>query len=427
MATAFATNSIYRPVGLGSKLAPGFSNHDGDGPDRHRPHRPHGDHEGTDRVAVGVGVAVERLEHEDRSVKQDSQRQNDSGPCRPLHANDNVRSKMRVTECPRVLVTFFTDMNVLFGFHMPNYTHRGVPHDRLFDRVVEQAKAAEKAGFDLVTVMDHFYQSRGIGPETEPMLEAYTTLGALAASTSRVKLGTLVTGVTYRNPAILAKQATTLDGISGARPISGIGAAWNEDEHKGYGVDFPPIGRRMDRLDEALTIAKLMFTQDRPSFEGKYYKIDRALNVPRPIQPGGPKILIGGTGERRTLRLLAQHGDIGHWFGGDMEELNRKKQIFFEHCEAVKRDPAEVQLTLGAGLVLVEKEQDGKAILDRLSPERRAMATVTTVPQAAEMIGKWMDAGFTGFTFNNNIYSTDEAIARVGELIKIVNSVRATS
>ena len=312
------------------------------------------------------------------------------------------------------------DMNVLFGFHMPNYTHSGVPNDRLFDRVVEQAQAAEAAGFDLVTVMDHFYQIRGIGPETEPMLEAYTTLGALAASTSRVKLGTLVTGVTYRNPAMLAKMVTTLDVISRGRAILGIGAAWNEDEHKGYGFAFPPIGQRMDRLDEALTIAKLMFTQDRPSFEGKYYTIDRALNVPRPIQPGGPKILIGGTGERRTLRLLAQHGDIGHWFGGEIGELLRKKQIFHEHCEAVKRDPAEVQLTLGVALVLVENERDGKAILDRLTPERRAMARVATVPQAAELIGKYVDAGFTGFTLNNNIYGTNKSIALAGELIKAV-------
>jgi F420-dependent oxidoreductase-like protein len=311
-------------------------------------------------------------------------------------------------------------MNALFGFHMPNYTYRGVPDDRLFDRVVEQAKAAEAAGFDLVTVMDHFYQIRGIGPETEPMMEAYTTLGALAASTSRVRLGTLVTGVTYRNPAILVKQVTTLDTISRGRAILGIGAAWNEDEHRGYGVEFPPIGRRMDRLDEALTIAKLMFTQDRPSFEGKYYRIDRALNVPRPIQPGGPKILIGGTGEKRTLRLLAQHGDIGHWFGGPIEELKRKKQIFYEHCEAVKRDPSEVQLTLGVTLVLVENENDGKAILDTLTPERRAMARVATVPQAAELIGKYMDAGFTGFTLNNNIYGSNESIALAGELIKAV-------
>ena len=147
--------------------------------------------------------------------------------------------------------------------------------------------------------------------------------------------------------------------------------------------------------------------------------------MPRPIQPGGPKILIGGTGERRTLRLLAQHGDIGHWFGGPIDELNRKKQIFFEHCEAVKRDPAEVQLTLGLGLVLMENEKDGKAILDTLTPERRAMAKVATVDQAEDLIGTYIDAGFTGFTFNNNVYSTDESIARVGELIKLVNKTHA--
>jgi F420-dependent oxidoreductase-like protein len=310
---------------------------------------------------------------------------------------------------------------------MPNYTYPGVPQDRLFDRVVQQAKAAEAAGFDLVTVMDHFYQIRGIGPETEPMMEAYTVLGALAASTSRVKLGTLVTGVTYRNPAVLAKQVTTLDVISKGRAILGIGAAWNEEEHKGYGIEFPPIGQRMDRLDEALTIAKLMFTQDRPSFEGKHYRIDRALNVPRPIQPRGPKILIGGTGERRTLRLLAQHGDIGHWFGGEVAELQRKKQVFYQHCAAVKRDPAEVQLTLGVALVLVENERDAKAILDTLTPERRAMARVATVPQAAELIGKYMDAGFTGFTLNNNIYSTNDSIALAGELIKAVRGAAVSA
>ena len=310
---------------------------------------------------------------------------------------------------------------------MPNYTFPGAAPEQLFDRVVEQAQAAEKAGFDLITVMDHFYQIRGIGPETEPMLEAYATLSALATQTKRVKLGTLVTGVTYRNPAVLVKQVTALDVISRGRAILGIGAAWNEDEHRGFGIEFPPIGRRMDRLGEALTIAKLMFTQDRPSFEGKYYRIERALNVPRPVQPGGPKILVGGSGERRTLRLLAEHGDIGHWFGGSMDDLLRKKQIFEEHCEAVKRDPSEVLLTVGNFMVLVESEQEAKPILERIPPERRAMVTVATVPQAAEIIGKHIDAGFGGFTFNNNIYGTPEAIARAGELIKLVNGSRVAA
>jgi F420-dependent oxidoreductase-like protein len=311
-------------------------------------------------------------------------------------------------------------MAAFFGFHMPNFTFPGVPDDRLFDRVVAQAKAAEKAGFDLVTVMDHFYQIRGIGPETQPMMEAYTTLSALATQTSRVKLGTLVTGVTYRNPALLAKQVTTLDVISRGRAILGVGAAWNEDEHVGYGIEFPPIGRRMDRLGEALTIARLMFTQDRPSFEGKYYRIERALNVPRPVQPGGPKVLIGGAGERRTLRLLAEHGDIGHWFGGALEDLKRKKRIFEEHCEAVKRDPSDVLLTLGVTLILAENQKDANSLLEGLTPERRAVATTATVAQAAEIIGKYQEAGFGGFTFNNNVLQTDESIALAGELIKVV-------
>ena len=310
---------------------------------------------------------------------------------------------------------------------MPKFTFAGVPDDQLFDRVAKSAQAAEKAGFGLVTVMDHFYQIGGIGPETDPMMEAYTTLSALATQTSRVLLGTLVAGVTYRNPALLVKQVTTLDVISKGRAIFGIGAAWNESEHIGYGIEFPPIGQRMDRLDEALTIAKLMFTQDRPSFEGKYYKIDRALNVPRPVQPGGPKILIGGTGERRTLRLLAQHGDIGHWFASSLDDLKRKKQIFEEHCAAVKRDPAEVLLTLGVGLVLAENEKDAAAILASVPAERRAMITPVTVQQAADAIGKYVDAGFGGFTFNNSVLPTDESIGLAGELIKIVRSSAATS
>ena len=303
---------------------------------------------------------------------------------------------------------------------MPNYTYPGVPAEGLFDHVVEQARGAEAAGFDLVTVMDHFYQIRGVGPETEPMLEAYSTLAAIATKTSRVMLGTLVTGVTYRNPALLAKQVTTLDVISKGRAILGIGAAWNEDEHNGYGFEFPPIARRMDRLEEAVTIAKLMFTEERPSFEGKFYRIERALNVPRPIQAGGPKILIGGGGEKRTLRILAKHGDIGHWFGGPIEELKRKKGVFEEHCAAVGRNPSEVLLTIGVGLILVKDESEAKPLLDRVPPERRPMVRALKVEQAAEFLRPYIDAGFGGFTFNNPTLATPEAIGRAGELIKAI-------
>ena len=309
---------------------------------------------------------------------------------------------------------------------MPNFTFPGVDDSARFDRVVDNARAAEAAGFDLVTVMDHFYQIRGVGPETEPMLEAYTTLAALAARTSRVKLATLVTGVTYRNPAVLAKIVTTLDVISKGRAILGIGAAWNEDEHIGYGVNFPPIAERMERLDEALTIAKLMFTQDRPSFEGKHYRIVRALNVPRPIQPGGPKILVGGSGERKTLRLLAKHGDIGHWFAAPIEELKRKRGVFEEHCAAVGRDPKDVLLTIGLNIILVDNEGEGKALFDRLPEERKPMVRIATPAQAAENLQPYVDAGFGGFTLSNMTSPTVESIAKAGELIKLMSGVRVS-
>jgi F420-dependent oxidoreductase-like protein len=307
-----------------------------------------------------------------------------------------------------------------FGFHMPNFTFPGVPAGGLGDRVVENALAAERAGFDLVTVMDHFYQIGVVGADTDPMLEAYTTLGALAARTSRVRLGTLVTGVTYRNPALLAKMVTTLDVISKGRAVMGIGAAWNEAEHRGYGFEFPPVRERMDRLDEALTIIRGMFREERPSFQGRYYRIERALNSPRPIQSGGPKILIGGGGEKRTLRLLARHGDIGHWFGGNVEDLKRKKQIFEHHCEAEGRDPSAVLLTVGSGLLLVRNERDAASALEGIPAARRRMVLPATLPQAAELLGRYVDAGFGGFTFDNLALPAPDSIELAGELIKLM-------
>src|SRR5437868_14270849 len=297
-----------------------------------------------------------------------------------------------------------------FGYHMPSFTFPGVPPDQLFDHAAGLARSAESAGFELVTVMDHFYQITGVGKEEEPMLEGYTTLGALARETSRVRLATLVTGVTYRNPALVAKMVTTLDVISKGRMICGMGAAWNESEHIGYGIPFPPIRERMDRLDEALNIIKLMFTQERPSFSGAHYRIDRALNVPRPIQPGGPKILVGGSGERKTLRLLARHGDIGHWFGAPVEELKRKKGVFEEHCAAVGRDPSSVLLTIGMNIILVDNEREGKALFDRIPEERKPMVRIATPEQAAESLRAYVDAGFGGFTLSNMTSPTVESI-----------------
>ena len=166
-----------------------------------------------------------------------------------------------------------------FGLQIPNFTAGETPGS-LFDGVVDMATAAEETGFDSVWVMDHFYQLPPMGGPSQSMLDSYTLLGALAARTSRVRLGTMVTGVTYRNPAHLAKIITTLDVISSGRAILGIGAAWYDVEHEGLGFDFPPARERLDRLEEALQICRAMFTEDAPSFDGRYYRIHEARNVP---------------------------------------------------------------------------------------------------------------------------------------------------
>jgi F420-dependent oxidoreductase-like protein len=311
-------------------------------------------------------------------------------------------------------------MSIWFGLHLPSYTHPDTPPEQLFDRVVAQATAAEAAGFDLVTVMDHLYQIAGIGGPDEPMLEGWLTLAAIARETSRVRLGTLVTGVTYRNPALLAKEVTTLDVISGGRAILGLGAAWNDVEHEGYGFEFPPVRDRMDRLDEALAIIKAMFTEDRPSFHGEHYRIERAFNVPRPIQAGGPKILVGGGGEQRTLRIAAKYADMTHWFSIGLDALKHKTEVLERYCEEIGRDPSTIERTIGAPVIVVESEADGKVFLDAMPPERRPFVTVGRPEQAAEGLRPYIDAGFTGFTFNNAIYRTPEQIALVGEVLGFV-------
>src|SRR5471032_2815639 len=179
-----------------------------------------------------------------------------------------------------------------FGYQIPGFRSAGSSDSEIFDNTLAHARAAEESGFSSVWVMDHFWQLPALGGPDEPILEAYTLLGALAARTERVQLGTLVTGVTYRNPALLAKMVTTLDIISKGRAILGIGAAWYEPEHDGFDFDFPRAGERLDRLEEAVQICRAMFREDHASWSGRYYSITDARNVPRPIQPGGPPIMI---------------------------------------------------------------------------------------------------------------------------------------
>ena len=199
-----------------------------------------------------------------------------------------------------------------FGLQIPNFTTDETP-GALFEGVAAMATAAEEAGYDSVWVMDHFYQLPPMGGPSQPMLDAYTLLGALATQTSRVRLGTMVTGVTYRNPAHLAKIVTTLDVISAGRAILGIGAAWYDVEHEGLGFDFPPAGERLDRLEEALQICRAMFTEEAPTFDGRYYRIHEARNMPPPVQPGGPRILIGGgrrEADTQTGGAIRRHDEL---------------------------------------------------------------------------------------------------------------------
>jgi alkanesulfonate monooxygenase SsuD/methylene tetrahydromethanopterin reductase-like flavin-dependent oxidoreductase (luciferase family) len=230
-----------------------------------------------------------------------------------------------------------------------------------------------------------------------------------------------VTGVTYRNPAQLAKMVTTLDVISGGRAVLGLGAAWNEDEHRGYGFEFPAVGERMDRLDEALTICRAMFTEERPSFEGRYYRIERALNVPRPIQEGGPRIIVGGGGEQRTLKIAAKHADMTHWFPLGFEVLKHKTEVLERYCAEIGRDPSTIERTMATPVLVAATKADGEALLERVPPERRAHIVVGTPEQAADGLRPYLDAGFTGFTFNNPVVPNPEAIAATGELLRLIS------
>ena len=307
-----------------------------------------------------------------------------------------------------------------FGLHLPSYTHPGTPPAQLFERTVEQAKAAEAAGFSLVSVMDHLNQIAVHGAQDEPMLEGWSVLAALARETKRVRLSTLVSGVTYRNPALLAKTATTLDVISGGRAMFGLGAAWFAEEHAAFGFDFPPIRERMDRLDEALTIVRAMFASERSSFEGAHYRTTDVINVPRPVQPGGPRIIVGGGGEQRTLRIAAKHADLTHWFPLGLEALNHKTDVLRGYCEAIGRDPAAIERTMAAPVTVAADEAAARAMLERVPADRRPFVFVGTPQQAANELRSYLDAGFTGFTFNNGTYRTPEQIAVLGELLRLI-------
>lgn len=273
-------------------------------------------------------------------------------------------------------------MAIRLGYHIPYFNHTESSAD-LFPALAAQARAAEGAGFDLVTTMDHFHQPPLIGPPTGPMLEAYTLLGALAAVTSRVRLSTMVTGNTYRNPAMLAKMITTLDVISGGRAVLGIGAGWHEEEHRGYGFDFGTIRERFDRLEEALEIILPMLRGGRPTFKGTWYRTEGAINEPR-LRDDLP-LLIGGGGEKRTFAIAAR--DAAHLnIICSTSELPRKIDAVRARCTEVGRDPATLEISFATPLIIDEDGGRARKLLEEvlrragvnlagLSDAERAVAT----------------------------------------------------
>jgi F420-dependent oxidoreductase-like protein len=228
------------------------------------------------------------------------------------------------------------------GLHIPDFTWDGGP-PALAGRLGQIARRADQAGVDRISVMDHVWQIGHLGPPEHEMLEAYTTLGWLAASTERVRLLTVVTAVVYRDPGLLAKSVTTLDVLSGGRAMLGIGAAWNEEEARGLGLFFPPLAERYERLEEALRICRQMWSDDDGPFDGKHYHLGRTLNSPQSLSRPHPPILIGGAGERKTLRLVARYADACNIF--DTPELGHKLDVLREHCAAEGRDYAEIEKT----------------------------------------------------------------------------------
>ena len=228
------------------------------------------------------------------------------------------------------------------GLHIADFTWDGGPA-ALRQQLGDVAARAEQAGYDRVSVMDHVWQIGHLGPPEHEMLEAYTTLGFLAAKTERVKLLTVVTAVVYREPGLLAKAVTTLDVLSGGRAMLGIGAAWNEEESRGLGLSFPSTAERFERLEEALQICKQMWSEDDGPYEGKHYQLERTLNSPQALSRPHPPILIGGAGERKTLRLVAQYADACNIF--DTPELAHKLEVLRDHCERLGRDYDEIEKT----------------------------------------------------------------------------------
>ena len=300
-------------------------------------------------------------------------------------------------------------MTIRLGYQIPNFSY-GTGVSELFPTVIRQAQEAEEGGFDTVLVMDHFYQLPMIGTPDQPMLEAYTALGALATATKRVQLGTLVTGNTYRNPTLLAKIITTLDVVSGGRAILGIGTGWFELEHEQLGFEFGTFSDRFNRLEEALQIILPMIKGERPTFSGKWYHTKEAMANPR-FRDHIP-LMIGGSGEKKTFRLAAQHFDHLNIIAG-FDELPGKLAVLKQRCEEVGRDPATLETS-----TLVTALIDENVSADVIPAEMSQRMVVGSPDSIADQIKtKIFDAGIDAAIINVPFYAPG-AVAKLGEALK---------
>jgi F420-dependent oxidoreductase-like protein len=283
---------------------------------------------------------------------------------------------------------YVNGVTIKLGLQIPNFSY-GTGVEELFPTVIAQAQEADAAGFDSVFVMDHFYQLPGLGTPDQPMLEAYTTLGGLATVTKNVQLGTLVTGNTYRNPTLLAKAITTLDVVSQGRAILGIGTGWFELEHDQLGFEFGTFTDRFNKLDEALQIILPMLRGERPTFSGKYYRAQEAMANPR-FRDHIP-LMIGGSGEKKTIPLAAKHFDHLNIITG-FDELPRKVQVVKDRCEEIGRDPATLETSM-----LVVALIDENATEDLIPEEFKQNVVFGGPDQIVEQIQtKVLDAGVDG-------------------------------
>lgn len=279
-----------------------------------------------------------------------------------------------------------------FGIHNPSFVFPG-EEQYIFDALKRKAQWAENHGFVWFDVMDHMIQiAPGVGNADDPFLEGWTTLSALAAVTEKIRLGTLVTSVSYRNPALLAKMAATVDVISHGRLTLGIGAGWYEDEYRQYNWPFLRPAVRIRQLEEAVQVIKAMWTQPRANFQGKYFRVQDAILEPKPLQKPHPPVLIGGSGEHLTLRVVARHADACNLFGNP-QEVRQKLDVLRRHCENEGRNFDDIERTCLPTFLLARDEATLKTKTERLGAPGTSRGFALTVPQAADLLTKYADVG----------------------------------